>query len=320
MVGSILVRFFPDVTLMFRSETRSLDHLNNWSQTVNTRLTNCRFSHRLAGSLAAIFLVVLSGCGGISRGAHNSNTGPAPTALSYSASPITCTQGSAITASPTSTGGAVTSYSVTPPLPAGHRSQQQHRPDQRSPSQAKDHDYLYGDSVERGWQYDCASDDNREHCRTVEPGILESHCVLHRGRAHSRKCADRNRRSTHYVWDGAEYHLCLPLLSPALPAGLRLSPGAPAAGPAGPTISAGVIVGTPTATTNVGPYTVTASNPAGSTTATLMIEVLAAPGGSTQVLAPAGLSYSAPRPGLPAGVAITRICQCPECRPNARGL
>jgi len=59
---------------------------------------------------------------------------------------------------------------------------------------------------------------------------------------------------------------------PALPAGLTLNP------------TTGVISGTPTAVTAVASYTVTASNSAGSTTATLSITV--------QVAAPGGLAYT----------------------------
>ena len=61
-------------------------------------------------------------------------------------------------------------------------------------------------------------------------------------------------------------------VSPALPAGLNLS------------TSTGIISGTPTAVTAAASYTVTASNSAGSTTASLSITV--------NVAAPAGLSYT----------------------------
>jgi DNA-binding beta-propeller fold protein YncE len=59
------------------------------------------------------------------------------------------------------------------------------------------------------------------------------------------------------------------------------------------------ISGTPATASAATTYTVTASNPAGSTTATLTIEVLA-----TDV-APAGLAYSTPAPVYAAGIAIT---------------
>ena len=83
---------------------------------------------------------------------------------------------------------------------------------------------------------------------------------------------------------------------PSLPPGLRID-GAPLL-PIGD-LPSGIISGTPSATSPATVYTVTASNPAGSTTATLTIEVDAAD------VAPAGLSYSTPAPVYEAGIAIT---------------
>ena len=70
-------------------------------------------------------------------------------------------------------------------------------------------------------------------------------------------------------------------VSPALPAGLSLS------------ASTGIISGTPTAVTATASYTVTASNSAGSTTASLTITV--------NIAAPAGLSYTTGTGGLHRG-------------------
>jgi hypothetical protein len=84
-------------------------------------------------------------------------------------------------------------------------------------------------------------------------------------------------------------------VSPALPAGLRLSTNAiTLIGSA-----SGIISGTPTAASAATAYTVTASNAAGSTTATLTITVNAA------ALSPAGLAYGTPAPVYAAGVSIT---------------
>ena len=83
---------------------------------------------------------------------------------------------------------------------------------------------------------------------------------------------------------------------PSLPQGLRID-GVPLL-PIGD-LPSGIISGTPSAPSPATPYTVTASNPAGSTTATLTIEVDAAD------VAPAGLSYSTPAPVYEAGIAIT---------------
>src|ERR1035437_5743047 len=70
----------------------------------------------LGFSLTAVFLL-LCGCGGGSSG--GGSTQP-PSALSYTSGTAVYTKGVPITAnSPTSTGGAVTSYGVSPALPAG---------------------------------------------------------------------------------------------------------------------------------------------------------------------------------------------------------
>ena len=74
-------------------------------------------------------------------------------------------------------------------------------------------------------------------------------------------------------------------MSPALPAGLSLS------------TSTGIISGTPTAVTATASYTVTASNSAGSTTATLSITVNDA--------APAGLAYTTGTAVYTVGTPIT---------------
>ena len=75
-------------------------------------------------------------------------------------------------------------------------------------------------------------------------------------------------------------------VSPALPAGLSLSS------------STGMISGTPTTATTKASYTVTASNAAGATTATVQIAV----GAATQ--APAGLAYPQPAINAYVGQAI----------------
>ena len=84
-------------------------------------------------------------------------------------------------------------------------------------------------------------------------------------------------------------------VSPALPAGLRMSVLPVAFGDA----ATGIISGTPTAATATATYTVTAVDAAGSTTATLAITVNAAD------TSPAGLAYSAPAPVFAVEVPIT---------------
>jgi len=83
-------------------------------------------------------------------------------------------------------------------------------------------------------------------------------------------------------------------ISPALPSGLTLS-GSPVTVADNGT---GVISGTPLVTSGPITYTVTASNPAGSTTAPLTITVNAAG------ISPSGLAYGTPAPVYVAGMAI----------------
>jgi len=91
----------------------------------NTRNRSMNMHHRISRpltlmilslSLTAVFLL-LCGCGG---GSSTSAVVQPPAALSYTTATAVYTQGTAITANnPTSTGGAVASYSVSPALPAG---------------------------------------------------------------------------------------------------------------------------------------------------------------------------------------------------------
>lgn len=84
-------------------------------------------------------------------------------------------------------------------------------------------------------------------------------------------------------------------ISPALPLGLRLSGSSATLGDSG----TGVISGTPQVTAATTTYTITASNPAGNTTATLTLTVNAAD------ISPAGLAYSSPAPVYAVGTPIT---------------
>ncbi|MGA3161095.1 MAG: putative Ig domain-containing protein [Terracidiphilus sp.] len=84
-------------------------------------------------------------------------------------------------------------------------------------------------------------------------------------------------------------------VSPALPAGLRMSATPITLGDA----ATGIISGTPAAATATATYTVTAYNASGNTTATLAITVNAADA------SPAGLVYSAPAPVYAVGTPIT---------------
>jgi hypothetical protein len=85
---------------------------------VNMRCRNLRLFSLFGLSLIAFFIFLSCGCGSLSH--NSSQPAQAPLALSYAVETAVYTQGMAIMAnSPTITGGAVTSYSATPPLPAG---------------------------------------------------------------------------------------------------------------------------------------------------------------------------------------------------------
>lgn len=84
---------------------------------MNRRFRSFRLLNFLALSLTAAFLLFFGGCGGVS---HKPVPMQAPANLTYTPGTAVYIQGTPIPAnSPTSTGGALTSYSVTPPLPGG---------------------------------------------------------------------------------------------------------------------------------------------------------------------------------------------------------
>jgi hypothetical protein len=86
---------------------------------VNMQSRNLRISRWLSPSLALspFFLLLMCGCAGVS---HSPVPMQAPSNLTYTPGTAIYMQGTPIPSnSPTSTGGAVTSYSVTPPLPGG---------------------------------------------------------------------------------------------------------------------------------------------------------------------------------------------------------
>ena len=258
---------------------------------MNTGCRNSRFLPWLGLSLTAIFLLILCGCFGASNGGSHSTPTQPPTALSYSASSAVYTQLMPITAnSPSSTGGAVTSYSATPPLPDGlvlntASGVISGTPTKPSATTA----YTITASNAGGF--------------TTAPVTIMVNIAAPAGLVYSSPTA--------------YYTVLVPIsenipastggapavysVSPTLPPGLTLSPSAPPDIPYFGTISAGVISGTPAGPASTGNYVVTASNSAGTTTATLTITVSAA----NASVAPPNWNYSAPAPVYAAGVAIT---------------
>jgi hypothetical protein len=210
-----------------------------------------RSSQGLGLSLAAVFLL-LCGCGGHSSG--GGFTQP-PWALSYSTATAVYTKGVPIPAnSPSSSGGAVISYRVSPALPAGLS---------LNPSTG------------------IISGTPMAVTATASYTITASNSAGSTTAALSITVEVSAPAGLAYTTGTAIYIVETPIpansptssggavtsyrVSPALPAGLSLSP------------STGIISGTPMAVTATASYTVTAANATGSTTATLTITVKLAP-------------------------------------------
>ena len=71
-------------------------------------------------ALGCLALASLVACGGGNSGSSGSTATQAPSSLAYPDNPAVCTKGIAIpNDAPTNSGGKVTSYSVSPSLPAG---------------------------------------------------------------------------------------------------------------------------------------------------------------------------------------------------------
>jgi uncharacterized repeat protein (TIGR01451 family) len=212
----------------------------------------------IAASLTALVLVVaVSGCGGGSGG----GTAP-PSNLTYSTNPATYTKGVPIAANtPSSSGGAVASYSVSPALPAGLAVNTSTGVITGTPT-----------AVTATASYTVTAS-NSGGRTTASVSVTVN---------------DAPPSNLTYSTNPATYTKGAPIaantpsssggavasysVSPALPAGLRLDG------------STGVITGTPTAVTATASYTVTASNSGGSTTASVRITIVDAPSGGSAAL------------------------------------
>jgi uncharacterized repeat protein (TIGR01451 family) len=195
--------------------------------------------------LTAVFLL-FCGCGG---GPSAVISPQPPSGLSYTTATAVYIKGTAITPnSPTSTGGAVTSYSVSPALPAG-----------------------LSLSASTG----IISGTPTAVTATASYTVTASNSAGSTTATLTITVNDQPPSGLSYTNGTAVYAIRVPItpnsptstggavtaysVSPALPAGLSLS------------TSTGIISGTPTAATATASYTVTASNASGSTTATLTI-------------------------------------------------
>jgi uncharacterized repeat protein (TIGR01451 family) len=191
-------------------------------------------------------LLLLSGCGG---GSSPSPVVQPPSTLSYTTGTADYTKGTAITAnSPTSTGGAVSAYTVSPALPAGLT-------------------LSASTGVITGTPTAVTA--------TASYTVTASNSAGSTIASLSITVNDQPPSGLSYTKGTAVYAIRAPIppnsptstggavtiysVIPALPAGLSLSP------------STGIISGTPATATATASYTVTASNTGGSTTATLTI-------------------------------------------------
>ena len=199
-------------------------------------------------SLTAV-LVLLSGCG------NNRGSLQAPSALSYSTATAVYTKGVQIAPnSPTSAGGAVTSYTVSPALPAGLSLSSTIGIVSGTPTAATDlASYTVTASNSAGSATATLTitvNDQPPSALNYTPGSA----IYTKGT----QIAPNLPTSS----GGAVVSYSV---SPALPAGLSLSAGT------------GIISGNPTALAAAAGYTVTASNPGGSATVTLYITVVDKP-------------------------------------------
>jgi DNA-binding beta-propeller fold protein YncE len=207
----------------------------------------------LSLSLTALFLL-FCGCGG---GGTSAVSIQPPSALSYTTSTAVYIKGTAITPnSPTSSGGAVTSYSVSPALPAGLSLNTSTGVITGTPT-----------AVTSTASYTVTAS-NSAGSTTASLSITVN-VAAPAGLAYTTGTAVYTVGTTITPNSPTSTGGAVTAysVSPDLPAGLSLDD------------DTGIITGTPTAVTAKASYTVTASNSAGSTTATLTITVNAAVAG-----------------------------------------
>jgi uncharacterized repeat protein (TIGR01451 family) len=200
---------------------------------------------------------------------------PAPAGLAYATNPILAIRGAAITPDlPSSTGGAIASYSVSPPLPAGLTLNAATGVISGVPTAVSAQATYTVTGTNATGSTTAAL---RIQVSDLPPTFLTyavNPLVATLGRATTPSSpSNMGGQITSYA------------IAPSLPAGLSLNS------------STGVISGTPTALATAATYTVTGTNSGGSATATLSISVID--------VAPIALSYARPNVTYVSAVAIT---------------
>ena len=201
----------------------------------------------------------------------------APSSLVYSPDSFTLTKGTAMTTvTPTTSGGTITSWSVSPSLPAGLSLDSTTGAISGTPSAVTSSATYTITATNTGGS---TTDDVTIVVNDIAPSSLTfspNSFTLTKGTAMT-TVTPTSSGGTVTSWS----------VSPSLPAGLSIDS------------STGAISGTPTAITSSATYTITASNTGGSTTADVTIEV--------NDVAPSALTYSPSSFTLTKGTAMTTV-------------
>lgn len=193
---------------------------------------------------------LLTGCG---AGSHPGTAPSAPTNLTYSQTTISATVGTAIPADLPTVSGTVSSYSVTPALPVGLTLSSSTGVISGTPGAASSTaNYTVTASNPAG---------STTATVVIAISVAPPSNLVYPQTSISATAGVAIQADTPTVTGTVNGYT----ISPALPAGLAI------------TLSTGTISGTPTSPTQQASYTVTATNSAGSATATVAITVLVAP-------------------------------------------
>ena len=227
---------------------------------------------------AAAYTVTATNTGGSATSTLTIQVNVAPpSSIAYSGSPFTLTKGIAMTAvTPTTSGGPVTSWSVTPSLPAGLSISNTDGAISGTPT-AVTSSGTYTVTASNGGGSDTVTITIQVNDATPSSvAYSPSSLTLTKGTTMS-TVTPTSAGGAVTSWS----------VSPTLPAGLTFS------------TSTGAISGTPTAVSSTSTYTITATNTGGSATATVTILVNDA--------APSSVTYSPSSFTLTKGVAMTTV-------------